>query len=156
MCFARWHRFLLSRSFHISLATTPQLDLPVPFPGSSPTSNVACLPISRSFHISLATTPQLDLPVPFPGSSPTSNVACFPEFTSSSSVLPSSLYDLLPRNQHLNSVSVLLLQNCVSAGIKIPGGCAVRGGAGVDLGYCVLGQHLQVTFCTSVWTLLSV
>jgi hypothetical protein len=61
-----WHRFLLLRSFHVSLATTPQLDLPVPFPGSSTSSNVACFLISRSFHVSQATTPQHDLPVPFP------------------------------------------------------------------------------------------
>jgi hypothetical protein len=100
--------------------------------------------VSRSFHVSLATAPELDLPVPFLGSSSPSGMACFPEFSYLSSVLSSSLYDLHPCNQRLNSVLVLLLQNHVSANIKVVGGCAAHGGAGIYLGFCVLHQYPQV------------
>jgi hypothetical protein len=71
-------------------------------------------------------------------------MACFAEFSYLSSVLSSSVYDLRPLKEYLNSVSALLLQNYVSADVEIAVGCAVLDGAGVYLGFCVLDQDPQV------------
>jgi hypothetical protein len=76
-----------------------------------------------AFHVSPATALQINLLVSFPGSSATANMAvAVPSFPSWTLFLDLLLCNLHPSEEQLNSVSVLPVQNYVSANTKLAGG----------------------------------